>query len=152
MNLVRRKENQVSRPVNELDRLHDEINKLFDFGWNRDSTGLFDGVSAPSMDVVENDGEFLVRCDLPGVKKDDVELSISSNVLTIKGEKHGEQAKEETKYYRRESWSGSFQRSIALSESVDPDKVEAELKDGVMTIRLPKREELKPKQIAISVK
>jgi len=152
MNLVRRKENQVSRPVNELDRLHDEINKLFDFGWNRDSTGLFDGVSAPSMDVVENDGEFLVRCDLPGVKKDDVELSISSNVLTIKGEKHDEQAKEETKYYRRESWSGSFQRSIALSESVDPDKVEAELKDGVMTIRLPKREELKPKQIAISVK
>jgi HSP20 family protein len=152
MNLVRRRANQLDRPTNELDRLHEEINRLFDFGRDRDATGLFDGVSAPSMDVVENEGEFLVRCDLPGVKKDDVELSISSNVLTIKGEKHSEQAKEETKYYRRESWSGSFQRSIALSESVDPDKVEAELKDGVMTIRLPKREELKPKQIAISVK
>jgi len=152
MNLVRRRGNQVNRPTHELDRLHDEINKLFDFGWNRDTTGLFDRVGAPSMDVVENDGEFLVRCDLPGVKKDDVDISISSNVLTIKGEKHGDEEKEDTKYYRRETWSGSFQRSIALSESVDPDKVEADLKDGVLNIRLPKREELKPKQIAISVK
>jgi len=137
-----------------FDLLQNEINRLFDrdmldFGTE---PALFDEGFAPAVDISEDDNNVEVRCDLPGVKKDDIDISVSDNLLTIKGEKRDEKEEKEDSYYRRESWSGSFQRTVALPDSADPDKAKAEMKDGILTLTMPKREEKKRKQIKVDVK
>lgn len=139
-------------PAQELDRLQGEINKLFDLDWDEgQNTGLFDRTISPAIDVVENDDAFTVYCNLPGVNEKDVDVSIADNVLTIKGEKQAYAKGEKTKVYRREDWNGSFQRTLSLPKGVDAEKIAAELKDGVLSVTLPKLEEVKPKQIKVSV-
>ncbi|MGC9312087.1 MAG: Hsp20/alpha crystallin family protein [Sediminispirochaetaceae bacterium] len=151
MELTKWKNNNLLEPMDEFDRLQDEINKLFD--WTYPSNrGLFDRSLSPAVDVVETSDEIVLTCDLPGVNRDDLDLSISRNVITIKGEKKGEQKKEGAKTFRKETWSGSFQRTLSLPETVDPDKVEASMKDGVLTVKIAKREEVKPRQISVNVK
>ncbi len=143
--------NDVWTPNNELRRLQDEINSLFNFdGWDF-APGLFDRNMAPALDMVENADDFVVTVDLPGVNQDDVDLSVADNVLTIKGEKKGGSESEEKNYYRKESWEGSFQRTVSLPQGVDADNVHAEMKDGVLSITLPKREEAKPRKISVNV-
>jgi len=151
MNLVKWKNNDLLDPMNEFDRLQDEINKLFD--WNYpENRGLFDRSLSPAVDLVENENEIILVCDLPGIKKDDLDLSISRNVITIKGEKKNELKKEGRKTFRNETWSGAFQRTISLPETVDPEKVDASMKEGVLTVKVAKREEVKPRQISVNVK
>jgi len=151
MELAKWRNNTLQEPMDEFDRLQDEINKLFD--WTYPSNrGLFDRSLSPAVDVVETSDEIVLTCDLPGVKKEDLDLSISRNVITIKGEKKGEQKKEGSRIFRKETWSGSFQRTLSLPETVDPDKVEASMKDGVLTVKIAKREEVKPRQISVNVK
>jgi HSP20 family protein len=151
MNLVKWKNNDLLDPMSEFDRLQDEINKLFD--WNYpENRGLFDRSLSPAVDLMENENEIVMVCDLPGIKKDDLDLSISRNVITIKGEKKNEVKKEGQKTFRNETWNGTFQRTISLPETVDPDKVEANMKDGVLTVKVAKREEVKPRQISVNVK
>jgi HSP20 family protein len=106
------------------------------------------------VDVVDTSDAVKVYCDIPGVSKDDIDLSVASNVLTIKGEKKeaSEKEKNEQKSYRDETWAGSFQRTISLPDSVDPQNVEATMKNGVLTITFGKREEVKPRQIEVNVK
>ena len=143
--------NDVWTPSNELRRLQDEINSLFNFdGWDF-APGLFDRNMAPALDMVETADDFVVTVDLPGVNQDDVDLSVADNVLTIKGEKKGGSESEESNYYRKESWEGSFQRTVSLPQGVDADNVHAEMKDGVLSITLPKREEAKPRKINVNV-
>ncbi|MFO8064864.1 MAG: Hsp20/alpha crystallin family protein [Spirochaetota bacterium] len=149
MNLVRRRDDRRNRPM-EVDRLRDEINRLFDDDWFGGS--MFDGALAPRMDVQDSDDQVLVTAELPGVDIKDVDVSVSGNVLTIKGEKKDEHKEENGDYYHRERWSGSFQRSLTLPDAIDPDKVEAEMKEGVLRITFPKREEVKPKQINVKAK
>jgi HSP20 family protein len=151
MAIVRWRDN-VWDPMDEIQRLQTSINDLFDFPRFPTRRGLFDRAMSPAIDVTENDDGYTVSCDLPGVKQKDVSLSIASNVLTIKGEKKGEFRKEGRNVFRKETWEGSFQRTISLPTEVDSGKVEAELKDGVLKITLPKREEVKPKQIELKVK
>src|SRR6056297_239594 len=151
MNLVKWKNNDLLDPMNEFDRLQDEINKLFD--WNYpENRGLFDRSLSPAVDLVENENEIILVCDLPGIKKDDLDLSISRNVITIKGEKKNELKKDGRKTFRNETWSGAFQRTISLPETVDPEKVDASMKEGVLTVKVAKREEVKPRQISVNVK
>lgn len=151
MNLVKWKNNDLLDPMSEFDRLQDEINKLFD--WNYpENRGIFDRSLSPAVDVVENENEIVMVCDLPGVRKEDLDLSISRNVITIKGDKKAEKKKEGRKTFRNETWSGAFQRTISLPETVDPEKVEASMKDGVLTVKVAKREEVKPRQISVNVK
>lgn len=150
MNLVRRRNGETNQ-MTEFDRLRDEINRLFDFDSLPESTGLFDRSFSPSLDVVEHDEEFAVTVDLPGVSEKDIDITVANNVLTIRGEKNQEK-EENGRYYRKETWSGSFQRTISLPNTVDADKVEAGMKNGVLTVRLPKREEAKPKRISVNVK
>jgi len=150
MNLMRRR-NQNYESLSEFDRLQREINRLFDFDATPDYTGLFDRTVSPAIDVVETGDDYLVLCDLPGVEQKDVEMSIESNILTIKGEKKLARENKNSKIFRSESWSGSFQRTLSLPNTVDAGRIEAELKDGVLRVRLPKREEVKPKQIAVKV-
>jgi HSP20 family protein len=86
---------------------------------------------------------------MPGVDINDVDVSVSGNVLTLKGEKKDEHEERKGGYFHRERWSGSFQRSITLPDAIDPEKVKAEMKNGVLRITFPKRDEVKPKQIAV---
>lgn len=137
-------------PVGELDRLQNEINRLFDYD-ARSQGGLFDRSVSPAMDVVEDDESFSVYMDLPGVVEEDVDVSIASNVLTIKGTRELPDLGEDARVYRREEWEGSFQRTLSLPQGVDTQKVEAHMKDGVLIVTLPKREEVKPRQIKVDV-
>ena len=152
MNLVRRR-NGESNQMAEFDRLRDEINRLFEFDSWPENTGLFDRTFSPSLDVVEQDDEFTVSIDLPGVSEKDIDITVVNSVLTIRGEKHGEKEEnEKSRYYRKETWSGSFQRTVSLPNSVDAEKVEAGMENGVLNVHLPKREDAKPRRITVNVK
>lgn len=152
MDLIKRKNNDVFDPISEFDRLQQEINKLFDFERTPLNTGLFESRFSPAVDITELGEEFRVTCDLPGVEEKNLDLTLAGNVLTIKGSKEETKELEKAKVYRRETWSGSFQRTIALPETIDPDKVQAELKNGLLTLKIKKKEEVKPKQIPIKIK
>lgn len=153
MNLVRRRSPANVNRDTGVDQLQRSINRLFDFDWDLDrDLDLFGGVSGPSVDLMENDDTYVVRCDLPGVEKDDLDISVSGNALTIKGEKQDSSEHKDGRYYRRESWSGSFQRTITVPETVDPNAINAEMKNGVLTLTLPKKEDVKPRQITVDVK
>lgn len=138
-------------PFQDFERLRSQINALFDEDVEGGALGLFDGASSPRLDVVETDDAILVACDIPGVDAKEIDLNIANNVLTIRGEKTAPSRKD-AKNYRRETWYGTFQRSVALPDSVNPDKVSAELTNGVLSIHIAKREERKPKKIGIKVK
>ncbi len=153
MNLVRRRNPANVNRDTGVDQLQRSINRLFDFDWDLDrDLDLFGGVSGPSVDLMENDDTYMVRCDLPGVEKDDLDISVSGNALTIKGEKQDSSEHKDGRYYRRESWSGSFQRTITVPETVDPNAINAEMKNGVLTLTFPKKEDVKPRQITVDVK
>ena len=149
MDLIKWKPSELFDPIAEFDRIREEFDRLF--GMEPMITGLFDRVKSPAIDLVENDDAFVVTCDLPGVDLKDLEVSIANNVLTIKGEKKDTREVKDAKVYRQESWFGSFQRTLSLPNTVDPEKIEAVMKDGVLKVTLPKKEEVKPKQIAVKV-
>ena len=152
MNIVRTRRN-LWDPVGELDRIRREIDEMFDPAARRFfSDGLFDREFSPAMDVVENEDGFLVSIDLPGVDRKDIEVSVADNVLTIKGEKKNATETKTGKTFRKESWEGTFQRTLSLPRGVDAGKIDAKMRDGVLAISLPKSEEAKPKQIAVNVK
>jgi HSP20 family protein len=129
-------------------------NREMDDFWNR-FFGEFhplvgtEGEWLPSMDVSENDGEISVRAELPGLKAEDIDLDISGDILSIRGEKKGKEETKEENYHTRESYYGSFQRSIRLPAEVQGDKVDASFKNGVLDIRLPKSEKTRSKKIKI---
>jgi HSP20 family protein len=135
-----------------FDGLRSEMDRALDPFRAPDASGLLDRTTAPAVDVVETDEDFVVVADLPGVKKDDIELSVTGTLLAIKGDKKAETQSDKRKIFRKETWVGSFTRTIDLPSDIDPDKVQAELKDGVLTVRVAKREEAKTKTIAVSVR
>jgi HSP20 family protein len=153
MNLVRRNTGSLWDPVGELDRIRREIDSMFDLDSGRSAgAGLFDREFSPALDVVEHENEYVVTVDLPGVSQKDLDVSVANNVLTIKGTKKREQEAKEGTFFRKESWEGSFQRTLSLPQGVDAEKIDAKMTDGVLTLALPKREEVKPRQIAVNVK
>ena len=139
-------------PVGTFDWLQRQINDLFDFPRLPETQGLFDRRVSPAIDVIEHSESFTVECDLPGIDQKDIDITIASGVLTIKGEKKGEQKSEKRRVYKKETWEGNFQRTISLPSSVDADKVEASFRNGVLTVTLPKREEDKAKRIELKSK
>jgi len=122
---------------------------------------LFDRALEPSwsetpvwdlaLDVVENKDEFLVKASLPGINPDDLEITFTDNVLTIKGETKEDKEVKEEQYHLRERRQGIFSRSISLPNRVKADAIEAGYDAGVLTLKLPKVEEVKPKRLAIKV-
>jgi HSP20 family protein len=106
----------------------------------------------PSCDIYETENEIVVKAEIPGVKKEDVKLSIQDNVLTISGERKFEQETKKENYLRVERGYGSFTRSFTLPPSVDAKKIIAEFKDGLLEVKLPKLEEAKPKEVEIKIK
>lgn len=126
----------------------EELSRFFDLGW--DNAGLYDHALSPTVDLVETEDGYTLMADLPGVDKKDLELSVENNVLTIKGEKKtGTEEKKEKRFFRRETWAGSFRRTISLPAAADSSNVNAQLKNGVLTVTIGKREELKPRQIPV---
>ncbi len=108
-----------------------------------------DRLIAPSLDIVEDAHAYLVTAELPGLKKEDVAIQLEDGVLSISGEKKQEAEVKEQTFHRMERRYGSFYRAVTLPAGVDVEKVDARFEDGVLKIRVPKREELKPKAIKI---
>lgn len=150
MALVRWSRNSLQDPFAEFDRLQEEMGRLFGLVNQSEQSGLFDRASSPAVDVRDEGERVSVVCNLPGIERKDVELSIANNVLSIKGERKA--PAEKRKVFKDESWTGSFQRTIALPPVIDPDKVKAELADGVLRVSLEKKPETRPRQIAVAVK
>jgi len=105
----------------------------------------------PRIDVKETDKSFVIEAELPGLNKDDFKLSIENNILTLEGEKKHEHEDQNDGYYRSERSYGKFSRSFRLTEEVDSSKVNAEYKNGILTIDVPKSPKAKPKQIDVKV-
>ena len=151
MALVKWKNRNLYDPWAEMRTLQSEINDLFRNDRLPTTTGLFDRSVTPAIDFIEGENEFTVTCELPGLEEKDIDVSIASNVLTLKGRKNTENENKNGKYYKKETWTGSFQRTLALPQTVDSEKIGAQLKNGILRIVLPKKEESKPKQITVEI-
>ena len=136
-----------------LARLRDEMDDLFGrfFGDWGDWPALTAprGDWLPAVDVAEQENAIVVKAELPGLKPDDVEITVQGNTLTITGQKKEETEEKKDNYYHVERRYGSFRRDIPLPGGVDADKVEATCKDGVLTVTVPKTEEAKPKKVQV---
>lgn len=138
-------------PAREMMTLREAMDHLFDDAFTRPLT-LRDGWSAPAIDMYQTDDEIIVKASLPGVKADEVQINITGEILTIKGEtKQVEEKKGKAWHVREQRW-GAFERAIALPTEVVSDKAKAEFENGILTITLPKAEEVKPKIINIKAK
>jgi HSP20 family protein len=115
------------------------------------SSGSSLGMREPSVDLYEEKDQIVVKAELPGMSKDDIQVSIADNILTIKGEKKKEEEDSGKDYYRSERVYGAFIRTLPLPAEVNPEKVHAAFKNGVLEIRLPKSEEAKKKAINVKV-
>ena len=141
-----------SEPRHSLARLQDDMNGLF--GRFFDDWGAMpwsNGHSwTPALDIAERDDAIVVQAEVPGLKPDEIDISVQGNVLTISGEKRQEQKDEQDNYYHVERRHGYFRRNITLPADVDSEKVEATCHDGVLHVSLPKSEQAKPKRIEIN--
>jgi len=141
-------------PFNEMQSFQDDMNRLFSdfFGRTPVRKGFAEGLWAPLMDIEETKDDLVVTAEIPGMTKDDIKIQITADILAISGErKHEEEVKDKT-YHRIERSYGKFQRVIRLPTEVQGGKTKATYENGVLTIRIPKSEETKPKEIAIEVK
>src|SRR6266478_5214951 len=138
--------------VGRLTDLRDEIDRLFESPLTElaRSSQLLSGWT-PAMDLFEGTDNFVIRAELPGMKKEDIEISLRDGSLSISGERKPEEKHHETEVYRSERFFGRFQRTISFSAPVAGDKVTAQYKDGILTVTLPKTEEAKPKKIDVDV-
>ena len=131
---------------NEMHRL---VNEFFRGGNGGDGSWRT-GAWTPAVDIYESDQALTLKAELPGFSKDDVQIDIKDNVLTLKGERKREHEVKEEQYHRVERVFGAFRRSFVLPALIDADKAEATFKDGVLELKLPKAEEAKPKRIGIT--
>jgi HSP20 family protein len=151
MTLTRWQRGNQWDPVRQLSSsLRDEIDRLFGspLAWFENGSQPFSGGWVPAIDVYEDKDHVFVRAEVPGMKKDEIDISLHEGVLTLSGERKPEY--DEAQAHRVERFAGRFQRSISLPSPVDAAKVRAAYKDGILAITLPKAEEAKPKQITIN--
>ena len=154
MDLIRYQAPELT-PWSAADRwsnLRDELNSFFELPvWSSFArTGqLFTGWS-PALDLYQSNDNVIAVVELPGMRKEDIEISLHNGTLTISGERKRENSSDGDKAERTERYIGTFRRSIALPTRVDAGKVSATYRDGILTVTLPKAEEVKPKQIQVS--
>ena len=142
------------RPFEDLLNMHDELSRFFDdfFGERLPARQSKEGASwIPRVDISENDDEIIVHADIPGMEKDNIKITLTDNVLSISGEKKIERDEKKANYHRVERVFGSFQRSFYIPTNVDASKISASYKNGVLEVKLPKKEEAKPKEIPVKV-
>jgi HSP20 family protein len=133
----------------EFSTLSNRLNRLLDTPNNDQNDYL--GNWSPVVDIYDKGGEVVIHAELPGMKKEDIDIRVENNVLTIRGKKERKEEVKEDGYFRSERAYGAFSRSFSLPTSVDVKKIAAEYKDGVLTLSLPKADEAKPRQIEVKV-
>ncbi len=137
----------------DLEEFQKEMNRLFNVTLHHPGKkGNGGALWAPAVDIIDEKDMIRVRAELPGMKKEEIEVSVNNDTLSITGEKKEEKEIKEKDYVRSERYYGSFHRAFTLPAGVDPQKVNASYKDGVLEIALPKREDAKPKQIKVDIK
>lgn len=139
-------------PFRDLRSLQDEVNRLFSTNLTRafGEEGIARGAWNPSVDIYENKDQIVLEAELPGMKREDFDLSIENNVITLRGERRFEKQDESDNYHRVERAYGSFTRSFTLPQTVQAEQVSAEYRNGVLRVKLPKREEVKARRIEIT--
>ena len=145
-------------PLDEVERLFDRLmprSWMRPMTWNWPLWGnnieeQFQNIRVPQMDVIDRDKEILIRVEVPGVEKKDIDISVTDNALSIKGNTRREVSEEKDDYFRCEISQGNFSRSITLPSGVDSSKISASLKDGVLEVNLPKTEDVQRRSVEIS--
>ena len=135
-------------PFRDITSLRDEMNRLF-------SRTVGDGVSSgsawtPAVDIFDTDDAIVLKAELPGLATGDIDIEIDDNVLTLKGERRFQETVDEGRFYRLERAYGHFQRSVTLPQGVKADEISADFDNGVLTVRVPKADEVKPRKISIA--
>jgi HSP20 family protein len=141
-------------PFRELEELSERLNRVFGRppvrrDNSKEALTVADWI--PAVDISESEGEYLIKAELPGVKKEDIKVTLQEGVLTIQGERKQEKEEKGRKYHRIERSYGTFIRSFTLPDSADDSKVSAEFKDGILDLHVPKSEKAKPKAIEVKV-
>ena len=140
-------------PAREMMTLREAMDRLFDDAFTR-PLSVRDGwsMASPAIDMYQTDNEGVVRASIPGIKAEEVQINITGDILTLKGEARQEEDRQERSWHIREQRFGSFERSIVLPTDVKSDQAEAVFENGILTITLPKADEVKPKTINIKAK
>jgi HSP20 family protein len=140
-------------PFRELEDMSDRLNRVFARPATRTNgkEALTVADWAPTVDISETESEYLIKAELPEVKKDEVKVTLEDGILTIQGERRREKDEKTTKYHRVERSYGSFVRSFSLPDQVEENGVKAEYKDGMLNLRIPKSEKAKPRAIEVKV-
>ena len=142
-------------PFKEMEEMANRMNTLFNLTPARGDGGKGEIMTvtewSPLVDIIEDEKEFLVKAELPEVKKEDVKVTVEEGVLVISGERRFEKEEKDKKYHRIERAYGSFMRSFSLPDAADGSKIKAEFKDGVLEVHLPKNENVKPKAVEVKV-
>jgi HSP20 family protein len=142
-------------PFKEMEETQNRLARIFGLRAARLPNGDKEAMTitewAPSVDIIEDDKEWLVKADLPEVRKEDVKVTVENGVLTITGERKFEKEEKDKKYHRLERSYGNFLRSFTLPDAAEGSKVNAEFKDGVLKVHLPKSEVAKPKAVEVKV-
>jgi len=141
-------------PFTQLSTLRDEIDRLFESPLSAltETTQPFLSGWLPAVDLFEDKDNVFVKAELPGMKKEEIEISLHEGVLSLSGERKAEEKYENASACRSERFLGRFHRTLTLPAQIDAEKVNATYKDGILTVTLPKAEHAKPKQIEVSVK
>jgi HSP20 family protein len=149
----RRVSSELSRPELDMDRMFEDFlgRRLRPFWPERWWPGAGMEITTPVVDLYEEKDDIVVKAELPGLEKDNIEVNLSDKRLTIKGEKKQEEEVKKEGYYRSERSYGSFVRTLELPREVQTDKVRAAFKNGILEIRLPKTEEAKKKETKVKV-
>lgn len=135
-------------PFRELRNLQDEMTRLF-AGGGVGREEMLNGAWSPKVDIFENKDQLVLEAELPGMKREDFELSFENNVISLKGERRFEKQTDSDNYHRVERSYGSFTRSFTLPQTVTPDGAKAEFRNGILRVSLPKREETKARKIEV---
>ncbi|HEX2990740.1 MAG TPA: Hsp20/alpha crystallin family protein [Anaerolineales bacterium] len=140
-------------PAREMMTLREAMDRLFDDAFTR-PLSVRDGwsMASPAIDMYQTDNEVVVRASIPGIKAEEVQINVTGDVLTLKGEVNQEEERKDRAWHIREQRFGSFERSVALPTSVKSDQAEAVFENGILTITLPKADEVKPRTINIKPK
>ena len=139
-------------PFRDLNMLQDRMNRLFDDAgstWRTDEPAATTSWS-PSVDIFETEGEIVVKAELPGMDRKDIQLNLENNVLSLRGERKFQKETKDDNYHRIERSYGVFSRAFSIPATVDEERIRADYKDGVLKIVLPKKDQAKPKQIKIA--
>ena len=139
-------------PFRDMEEMFERFNRPLGWRQRGGQEIMAGGDWVPRVDIAETDKEFIIKADLPEIKKEDISITVDKGVLTLRGERKQEKEEKDKKFHRIERLYGSFTRSFTLPANVDGTKVDASFKDGILQLTIPKTKETKPKEIEVKIK